>query len=900
MLTLTSAMDTKRLTQEGTAPVWVLKMKFTGTGDVYLGERGYTITGCGGGDRTINGWIQDWGEVREVGAESFTDTPILASELSLPVIIPSGRSATGTTLFSLLTDARNAPEQTVVELYSWDTALTAATDPPLLIWSGTIIDWPWLDEDTIELQLGDPQDRLDKPAGTVITTALFSGADERALGQIVPIPFGTVRNAPALPVAAAAHNALALDAAAGATTLYCSNVNEQPAFPASGTLRINGADVVYSAFSTGASGGVTYRTFTVTALAAAVKRGALVLEKKTNNDYVIAPYAIKTLTDVYASRVRLGSWSLVSSSGYDYIRFRQHPLELMQVALATSVTDTIGVTNDMSTFLEQLKPTSQTTGAQSPGVDSNISLAAFAASTSPTEQVIVVTFDAFAASGSGATEYRFGLALESGGTVGAYTYCFTFTDTIGVMPRTITATIDGSIDGKTQNVYMSFSKVSGATYTFTYTLATVMKTVRRAGVTTKTGTVAVAATATGLTEQDLLNMQITWDGGGAKDDGSGTFTGTASALIELPADVIRWFLYTFMALPVASFATAAGLVARQAGAMTLAGVVMDKKPARQTAARMAFEAGCRLQYLAGTATLWDLRRAFAPARILPTDRLQFLAGERVSARPRRAPLDWIMNRIALLYDPDPMLCDADDAYRATVSEADAAPQTAVGVRERASLMRFRYVRSAPAAAAVAKLFRQVFGPRRELVEFEQAQDGLGLQAGDPVLVLDKMTGDAPGLILSVDHRPGNGLHRRAPAFNFLMLMMREAMGVFAYEHHTANDTLTDPADAQTIHDNSGAAGAVVLTLPAALEGMVFCAAVLTAQALRLDPNGSEVFTISFADADATSPVGSVAHSDTGAGKYIGCADGGVFLMGMCLVAGKWTVIDKIGAWDVEA
>src|SRR3990167_8959109 len=102
MLTLTSAMDTKRLTQEGTAPVWVLKMKFTGTGDVYLGERGYTITGWGGGDRTINGWIQDWGEVREVGAESFTDTPILASELSLPVIIPSGRSATGTTLSTRL------------------------------------------------------------------------------------------------------------------------------------------------------------------------------------------------------------------------------------------------------------------------------------------------------------------------------------------------------------------------------------------------------------------------------------------------------------------------------------------------------------------------------------------------------------------------------------------------------------------------------------------------------------------------------------------------------------------------------------------------------------------------------------------------------------------------------
>lgn len=924
MLTLTPALDVKRSAATGTSPVWVLKIKFVGTGDVYIGDRDYTITAWAGGDRTVRGWAQDWGPIHEQGANLLEDTPVVVSDLTLPIIVPGGRTAPDT-LFSRIINPLNVAKQTIVELYAWDKDLNASTDPPLKIWEGVISNWPWVDEDSLDLVLVDPHARLDRQAGTEITTSLFATADERALGQIVPIPFGMVRNAPGLPTNAGAHNGTALDAAISATTLFCSNVNEQPAFPASGTLIIAGISVPYSAKGTAVVGGITYRSFTVTALATAVSRGELVLESKAQYDYVIAPFDVKQVDNFYADRVRIAG-ALAASGGYNFLRFTTHPLYLMiaaqQASGASGINDTIAVNDTIGV---------SDTIAVGGGGD-KVSVSQF-----PSVLVIGPTFRVFpatavlasfpAAGGLIAQDMHFGFSTFTVSftvattvviSVGAFQATIFNSNINNVTPATTVFSIPGtgdnasfSLTGNSNSSYnIGFSLVPGnprpqaqRSY-FTTGVAFKSGTASKTGAATKTGTVTltggtVILVGTRIAESDLLGLEITWDGGGAKDDGSGTFTGTPSALIERGRDVIRWWEFTFESLPVASYAITPGLDARHGDIILLAGVVMEKEPARRVGCRMAFQIGCRLQFLADKATLWDFRRTFAPSRIIRSTEIQFLSSGRVSVLAQEVPDDWILNKMTVLYDPDPMIVAEDKRWRKTVAESDAASQATNGVRERTQLMRFSYVRDATTAAAVAKTMRQVFGHLREFHTFQQFQDGLGLQAGDAVLVADRMSGYAPGLLLSAEHFPGNGLLDRPPTFDFLLLMIREGTLVFTTEAHTVSDTLTSPADEPVIHTNLGAAAIVTLTLPPAEVGMVFCGAVVAAFALRFDPSGTEVFTTSYNDASATSPVGSVAHGDLGAGKYVGSSTVGSFIKCQCNIAGKWMVIEKIGPWAVE-
>lgn len=107
------------------------------------------------------------------------------------------------------------------------------------------------------------------------------------------------------------------------------------------------------------------------------------------------------------------------------------------------------------------------------------------------------------------------------------------------------------------------------------------------------------------------------------------------------------------------------------------------------------------------------------------------------------------------------------------------------------------------------------------------------------------------------------------------------------EAHTANDTLT-AGENGTCHTNTGAAGVITLTLPAATPGLHFCFRVGAAQELRVDPNGTE--TVS---AQATGV-------PSAAGKYISADAAGEFLHLGCFVAGNWSIMSAVGTWTVEA
>jgi hypothetical protein len=106
------------------------------------------------------------------------------------------------------------------------------------------------------------------------------------------------------------------------------------------------------------------------------------------------------------------------------------------------------------------------------------------------------------------------------------------------------------------------------------------------------------------------------------------------------------------------------------------------------------------------------------------------------------------------------------------------------------------------------------------------------------------------------------------------------------EHHTADDTLT-AAENGTLHTNKGAAGTIVLTLPAAVEGLHFYFAVLAAQQLRINPAGSEVISL---------PSNGVPE---GAGEYIVADALRETVHVMCVETGAWAVMGYTGTWTGE-
>lgn len=108
-------------------------------------------------------------------------------------------------------------------------------------------------------------------------------------------------------------------------------------------------------------------------------------------------------------------------------------------------------------------------------------------------------------------------------------------------------------------------------------------------------------------------------------------------------------------------------------------------------------------------------------------------------------------------------------------------------------------------------------------------------------------------------------------------------------HQTSSSrTLLDAESGALIH-NTGASGTVTCALPPAVPELRYRAHVRTAQALRLDPYGSE--TIS-------NPT--VGSADGAGGYYIGSSTIGSTLELVCVIAGRWEIQSIRGTWALQS
>ena len=112
-------------------------------------------------------------------------------------------------------------------------------------------------------------------------------------------------------------------------------------------------------------------------------------------------------------------------------------------------------------------------------------------------------------------------------------------------------------------------------------------------------------------------------------------------------------------------------------------------------------------------------------------------------------------------------------------------------------------------------------------------------------------------------------------------------GIPDVEAHTASDTLT-VAESGSVHTNTGASGAITLSLPAATVGLKYDFYVGAAQELRIDPNGTETISL---------PSDGVPGA---AGKYLTANAVGETVRLVCCKAGTWAVFGYTGTWTAEA
>ncbi len=112
-------------------------------------------------------------------------------------------------------------------------------------------------------------------------------------------------------------------------------------------------------------------------------------------------------------------------------------------------------------------------------------------------------------------------------------------------------------------------------------------------------------------------------------------------------------------------------------------------------------------------------------------------------------------------------------------------------------------------------------------------------------------------------------------------------GLRTVEAKTANYTVVTPNDNGKTFTNDGAAGAITFALPAATPGQWYRSVVKAAQALRIDPNGTETISL---------PTG----VQQAAGKYISADAVGERISVECVKAGVWETSEAVGTWTAEA
>ncbi len=259
--------------------------------------------------------------------------------------------------------------------------------------------------------------------------------------------------------------------------------------------------------------------------------------------------------------------------------------------------------------------------------------------------------------------------------------------------------------------------------------ATKTGTVTLGGTTTKTGTVTISSSSY---SDVAVGTDIYITGTGYQDDGSGTFTGSASALIERPDHIFKHFLYTHASWPVADFSTDAA-TPFAADSYAFGMVINERRKLMDWLAFMALQCRCWFRFASGKAYLLYRTDSLSSDKTITAAMIGMNTDYTTTTRLRRSPLDEVINYIDLYYNKDWSLT-GDDAYRAVSSTSDATSIAAYGQKDRPGLFKFDFITSATMAADLRDFYLARYKDRKKVVEMNLFLDNAELEFADAVTI----------------------------------------------------------------------------------------------------------------------------------------------------------------------
>lgn len=300
-----------------------------------------------------------------------------------------------------------------------------------------------------------------------------------------------------------------------------------------------------------------------------------------------------------------------------------------------------------------------------------------------------------------------------------------------------------------------------------------------------TGSTSLNVTGLGVggdSVADTLGGTLICNGEGYKDDGSGHYTGSASALIEEPWDVIHHILETYSNGPVAhadidlagSFADAETNVPASPGDYTFAFTITRQVRLNELLTLLAKQTWCRFVWEAGTAKLNRIKTSGSSDKSLDTDDDSLLINDQLAVKIEQWGLDRIYNDVTVLYNIDHTLSYGDwgnpDAYQANSNDSDATSITAYGRRHRTFHCFAIGDNSTMADDLRAKLLA-FYKDARQIFSFPSLMRNVELERGDLADITCSQLGLSADLaeIIAVDCDLPVPLQERGPVVWFTML-----------------------------------------------------------------------------------------------------------------------------------
>jgi hypothetical protein len=201
-----ASYETEKNRPDGASPILMLKTTINGVdrvlSDVAVTVPGWWIT-CA--------WVKSWGNLTQgvTGAlDEFRISDFSATCIADPDVSPNIVDLA--LVYNL--------EKVVCILYLW---FAGSSDGPQEIFRGYIRDYPISDGDTIcTLKLQDETVKWQETyVGRKLTLEDYPNADPDDVGKVIPIPFGTVKEVPALCIEAGIITSLTADITAAATSI---------------------------------------------------------------------------------------------------------------------------------------------------------------------------------------------------------------------------------------------------------------------------------------------------------------------------------------------------------------------------------------------------------------------------------------------------------------------------------------------------------------------------------------------------------------------------------------------------------------------------------------------------------------------------------------------------------